>query len=84
MCCASASFAFVVEKTVAEAFKLRILNLLAEHFAHAFRVLAAFEHARTVTACAFQPVLDSLYDFRIRIECYFHAAIISYPIVSHL
>ena len=50
----------MVQQTVAEAFKLRILDLLTEFFAHAFRVLAALEHARTVAACAFQSVLTVL------------------------
>ena len=74
----------MVQQTVAEAFKLRILDLLTEFFAHAFRVLAALEHARTVAACAFQSVLNSLDDFRIRIECYFHVAIISYRLAVSL
>ena len=67
---------------MAKTFELRIFDLLAEFFAHAFRIFAALEHARTVAPCALQAILNGLDDFRVRIECYFHAAIISYTVVS--
>ena len=57
---------------MAKALKVRILDLVAELFAHAFIVLGVLAPAGTVSAGAFEPLLDYFDDLFIGIERDFH------------
>ena len=64
--------ALVIEEAMAEALECRILDLVAELLAHAFRLGRAVEAAWTVPARALEALLDGLDDLGVWIERHFH------------
>lgn len=63
---------FVIKHTMAKAGEIWVLYLVAELSAHTFVFFCAFQTAWAVTAGAFQPFFDRVYDFLVWIEYYLH------------
>lgn len=60
-------FILVIQHAVAKTFKIRILDLLAELFAHAFGVLALFAHTRAISAARRKSLFYGFYNFLVGI-----------------
>ena len=65
-------FFFIVEHTVAVAFKIRVCDLLSEFFAHTLVVRIFSDAARTVAVFRLQTVLDGFDDIFVGIESDIH------------
>lgn len=59
---------FVIQHTVTEALKGRILNLIPELLAHALVILGLLQPAWAVAILLGQPLLDTLHNLLIRIQ----------------
>ncbi len=66
-----------------ETFKIRILYLIAELFAHTFVFLCPLQTAGTIPTRPLEAVLDLRHDFCISVQCYFHCHFSNLAITAH-